>query len=603
MSENEEAKPAEQDNGGIVLDLNLSFAPSWARTSPDANIQRYRDERFDGGDSGEGRHGGRDGSRDRRPQRNFDDRDRRKPDRRPPRKEFDGAPPRSPVSDMPRPESRAAVADLRGPRPEGGGFRPDNGPRQDRGGDRRDFRPPRPEYPPLPIEIRVLPEQKALGAVIRRIQTSHRAFPLRDIAWLFLDNPASCLIRVEPLKDQQLPLFQCKVCGLPALSEEEIRAHLVNRHMDDFFDVEEVDCEPPSGAFVVVARCGLSGELLGPPNHHSFNSKVHEMLRTKYPSMTEENYRARIETVREPEAIEKWRQQCTRKKIYRRKGAMPTVAEPVSSPADGAAPVAEPVESEPAPKAPPMERDVAELVFMREILPEQISNLRHLICTAAVAMQTTSRPLYFALKDTLNRERRFPASLFFALRGAFRHRNLYLFRVNDSKGQDFVMLKAAVVLDPTHAVKELRDVLTYVQDHAACTKAELVAGLAGTDEAKMKETLVQLAWLVEKGHVIEYYNDVLSAPLEFPAFRFLQGEKQAGGAGPQQHGGARRADSVVAPPVAQPAAAPSEAAAPVAEAAVQASADEVAPAAEPEAEKPVEATVASPEPEAPAASN
>ena len=66
-----------------------------------------------------------------------------------------------------------------------------------------------------------------------------------------------------------------------------------------------------------------------------------------------------------------------------------------------------------------MERDVAELVFMREILPEQIAGVRHLICTAAVAMQTTSRPLFYALKDTLNRERRFPASLFFALRGAF----------------------------------------------------------------------------------------------------------------------------------------------------------------------------------------
>ena len=602
MSENEEATPAEQDKGGIVLDLNLSFAPSWARTSPDANIQRYRDERFDGGDGSDSRHGGRDGSRDRRPQRSFDDRDRRKPDRKPPRKDFDGAPPRSATSDMPRPESRAAVADLRGPRPEGGGFRPESGPRQDRGGERRDFRPPRPEYPPLPIEIRVLPEQKALGAVIRRIQTSHRAFPLRDIAWLFLDNPASCLIRVEPLKDQQLPLFQCKVCGLPALSEEEIRAHLVNRHMDDFFDVEEIDCDPPSGAFVVVARCGLSGELLGPPNHHSFNSKVHEMLRTKYPNMTEENYRSRIETVRESEVIEKWRQQCTRKKIYRRKGAMPTAAEPVPASADDAASAVETVETEPAPKAPPMERDVAELVFMREILPEQISNVRHLICTAAVAMQTTSRPLYFALKDTLNRERRFPASLFFALRGAFRYRNLCLFRVNDSKGQDFVMLKAAVVLDPTHAVKELRDVLTYVQDHAACTKAELVAGLAGTDEAKMKETLVQLAWLVEKGHVIEYYNDVLSAPIEFPAFRFLQGEKQAGGPPPQHGGGRRVADSVVAP-AAQPAAAAqaNETPAP-AEAAVAASADEVAPAAETEAAKPIEEPAAVPEPEAPATS-
>ncbi|MEI7900850.1 MAG: hypothetical protein WCK89_11395 [bacterium] len=540
MSENEEAKPVEQENDGIVLDL--SFAPNWARTSPDANLQRYRDERSNGGDDGESRHGGRDGGRDRRPSRNVGDRDRRKPERKPPRREFDGAP-RS-GSDMPRPESRAAVADLRSPRSESG-VRPESGPRQDRN-ERRDSYPPRPEYTPLPLEIRVLPEQKALGAVIRRIQTSHRAFPLRDIAWLFLDNPASCLIRIGPLKDQQLMLFQCKVCGLPALTEEEIRTHIVNRHMQDFFDVEEIDCEPPSGAFVCVARCGLSGELLGPPNHHSFNSKVQEMLRTKFPNMTEEAYRSRIETIRETEGIEQWRQQCTRKKIYRRKGAEPTAAEPLAEHVAGAA-ATEAAEQEPAPKAPPMERDVAELIFMREILPEQIASSRHLICTAAVAMQTTSRPLYFALKDTLNRERRFPASLFFALRGAFRHRSLYLFRVNDPKGQDFVMLKQPVVLDPMHAVQALRDVLTYVNEHAACTKSELATALAGGDAAKIKETLVQLAWLVEKGHVIEYYNDVLSSPVNYPAFRFLPGEKQQGGGQPPVRRGA-----AMGVPVAQP---------------------------------------------------
>jgi hypothetical protein len=569
MSENEEAKPAEQDKGGITLDL--SFAPSWARTSPDAHLQRYRDERYDG-DDGE-RSGGRDGNRDRRPRRDSDDRDRRnRPDRRPPpRREVE----RGPRLDMPRPESRGAVADLRSERPEGGA-RPDRGDRPDR----RDFRPSRPDYPPLPLEIRVLPEQKALGAVIRRIQTSHRAFPLRDIAWLFLDNPASCLIRIEPLKDQQMPLFQCKVCGLPALSDEEVRAHLVNRHMDDFFDVEEVSCEPPSGVFVCVARCSLSGELLGPPNHHSFNSKVQEMLRTRFPNMSEEAYRSRIETVRESEVIERWRQQCTKKKIYRRKGATPTVTEPVA--ADGADPVAESADAEPAPKAPPMEREVAELVFMREILPEQVSSVRHLICTAAVAIQTSSRPLYFALRDTLNRERRFPASLFFALRGAFRHRNLHLFRVNDAKGQDFVMLKTPVLLEPAHTVQTLRDVLTYVNDHTACTKAELVAGLAGADETKMKETLVQLAWLVEKGHVIEYYNDVLSAPIAYPVFRFLAAEKQAG----NQQGGGRRSEAGSSVPA-------SEAPPPAAEATASETADRPAEPltdvpGEPPAETPAE---------------
>jgi hypothetical protein len=216
-----------------------------------------------------------------------------------------------------------------------------------------------------------------------------------------------------------------------------------------------------------------------------------------------------------------------------------------------------------------MERDIAELVFLREILPEQIASVRHLICTAAIGMQTPSRPLYFALRDMLQRERRFPASLFFALRGAFRHRKLHLFRVNDSKGPDFVMLKAPTALDPSHAVQTLRDVLTYVNEHPGCTKAEMVAAIADNDEEKIKETLVQLMWLVERGHVVEFYNDVLSGPLDYPVFRLLPGEKQAGG---QQGGGRPQRAAVeqtpapkVKPEVAQEAEQPTTETAPAAE--------------------------------------
>ncbi len=518
MSDNEEAKPAGQDNGGIVLDLN--FAPSWARNSPEAHIKRYQNESYDheAADSRPRRRGPGDGPERRPPRREFADAPRR-PAERKPRRDNDHAK----VGDMRRPESRGAFADLKRETAQHGALRRGPG----------DSRPVRQEAPPLPLEIRVLPEQKALGAVIRRIQTSHRAFPLRDIAWLFLDNPASCLIRIEPLKDQQMPLFQCKVCGLPALTEEDVRAHLLSRHMEDYFDVEEVECEPPAGSFVCVAKCGLSGTLLGPPNHHGFNTKVNEMLRTRYTDMSEENYRARIETVRDPEVIEQWRQQCTKKFVYRRKGLSEAAAETpaptdVEVVPDAAAERPEEAREE-APRPPPMEREIAEMVFMREIVPAQVASVRHMVCTAAVAMQTPSRPLYFALKDVLQRERRFPSSLFFSLRGAFRHRKLHLFRVNDVRGPDFVMLKPAVALDPAHAVQTLREVLAYVNEHPACRKTEMVLTLAQGDEAKIKETLVQLAWLVEKGHVIEYYNEVLSVPLEYPVFRFLPGEKQAGG--------------------------------------------------------------------------
>ena len=105
------------------------------------------------------------------------------------------------------------------------------------------------------------------------------------------------------------------------LAEEEVRTHLLATHLDDFYEVEEIVTEPPAGNFVCVARCGLSGEWLGPPNHHSFNARVQEMLRTRFADMNEETYRSRIEMVRTPEAVNQWREQCRKKTVYRRKQA------------------------------------------------------------------------------------------------------------------------------------------------------------------------------------------------------------------------------------------------------------------------------------------
>lgn len=582
---------SEKDKAKTDLALDLNFAPSWARTDPDENIQRYRDTDFEQ-DAPDSRRGG-DGFRDRRPRRDFD-RDERGGDRRrgrdrPPRQRRDDRFERRDHSDMPRPESRGAVADLRGPsaprqeRPPRGGDRGNH--RQfDRGGERRQFRH---DIAPLPLDIRVLPEQHALGAVIRRIQTSHRAFPLRDIAWLFLDNPASCLLRVEPQKDQQIPLFQCKVCGMPGLTEEEIRNHLLAKHFSDFFEAEEITCDPPSGTFVCVCRCGLSGELLGPPNHHSYKTKVHEMLR-RYPNMTEDAYRSRIETVRDPEAIEQWRQQCTKKKVYRLK-----TAEPAPKTESG-----ENAEENAAPQpAPQLDHDTAEMKFISEIMPGQIISAKHLVCTAAVAMQCANQQLVYALRGAILRERRFPVSLFFALRGAFRHRKLHLFRVNDAKGQDFVMLRQPVQLESENTVPVLKDTLAYIVDHPGCTKAELLEALTGEGKNTSNDVLVQLAWLVEKGHVIHYYNDVLCGPMEYPHFHLLPGEK----ASKQQ--GEHKPEAANSEPPAAEAAAEAKAETPAAEPAApvqsetpDATAAEAAPVPEP----PVEVA---PEADAPAATD
>ena len=92
-------------------------------------------------------------------------------------------------------------------------------------------------------------------------------------------------------------------------------------HLSDYFDAKEIECEPPKGNFNCVAKCGLSGVLLGPPNIHEFNATVREMIRTRYPSMSESEYRSHIEMVRDSEAIEEWRKGATKKTVFTAKGA------------------------------------------------------------------------------------------------------------------------------------------------------------------------------------------------------------------------------------------------------------------------------------------
>jgi len=512
MNKGDDSAPIADDaDVSSLLSLELELAPAWAKKAPEVHQQRYADDPRGGADRDSRRspHRGNDragGSRDRRP---------------PPR---GGAP----AGDFRR--EGGGRPDRGAPRPGRSAARPD-GLYSDV---RREFRPAREELPPLPLEIRVLPDQKALGAIIRKIQTSHRAYPLRDIARLFLDNDAAYQIRIEPAKGQALPFFQCKVCNLPALTEEEIRTHVLSTHLADFFDSSEIETEPPAGNFVCVARCGISGELLGPPNHHSFNTRVQEMLRTRFAHMSPEAYRARIEMVRDPEIVNQWRESCRKKTVYRRKRpqTMATpVAETTAPVADAAAPIApetappEGAAETEMPLGPPMERAAAEVVFQREILPEQIQLVKQMVCTAAVIRRTPSHRLLEAVRETMNRELQFPASLFFALRGAFRHRSLHLFRANNDRGPEFVVVREPATLDATHVVAELRQVLEYINQHPGCTRPDLLTALANGDETLLAHLATQLNTLVEKAHVIEFYNGILCPPAEHPAFRHLPGER------------------------------------------------------------------------------
>lgn len=448
------------------------------------------------------------------------------------------------------------------------------GPRKGFGGP-REGRPPRPFIKPLDVDVRILPNQKDLGTIIRQIQTTGLAYPVKQLALFFLDHPEACVLRLTPKAGADIHFHQCKACGYVAFSEAELQAHVLDAHLTDYYTAEEIDCEPPKGNFNCVARCGLSGVLLGPPNLHGYDARIREVIREKFPDMDEAAYRARIEMVRDPEAVEAWRASVTKKMVYKRK------------PVEGAA-------ADGALDAPALEREAAEFEFRRTIAPSLLSTPKAVDVTAAMALKSTHRAYVFACRDALTFERRHPRNLFRALHGAFHHRKLEFFRANGPDGQEFVCAVKPTPLDTEHAIPDLVALVKYVEEHPDQRKTDVIEALAAGDAAKAAEVKNHLAWLVEKGHLVNFHVGILAVPCAHPRYRPPQPARKTAVVPPPAESAPAPAAETVAPVDAPAAEEPKDepAVTPVAETVAPAEEPTAAPAAEPvveTAETPVDA--------------
>ena len=225
------------------------------------------------------------------------------------------------------PEGGARPGSDRGPdrppgEPRGGeGFRGGRPMGREGGGERRwpgaqarpDFRP----YVSAVFNVAFYPEDAGFGALAKAMRTSCRTYELFEIARLILGKPDRFVVVLtrkapEPTPETPAPprtggpVFMSIPDGLPFETEEAAVAHVVGRHLDQFFDLAVVDVEPPKGSFPFVNRCTLSGELLGPPNYHRYQQIVQQHHAARFPRMPFEEFRDRIETVRDPAVVGQW---------------------------------------------------------------------------------------------------------------------------------------------------------------------------------------------------------------------------------------------------------------------------------------------------------
>jgi len=192
--------------------------------------------------------------------------------------------------------------------------------------------------------VRVQPTAEALKALVTRIKVSGRAFAMFDLAKVVLGARDRYEIKFMRDKEQNGPeLVRCKSDGSLWLSKEDAVRHFIHSgEVEKFYDVEETEVEPPKGNFTSIAVCGISGVLLGPPNHHAYQTNIIRLHRQRFSNMPLDRYKSRIRTETSEEMVEKWKESQSKSThyLYPKKKVEEPEAEPTEAEAGDVAPAA-----------------------------------------------------------------------------------------------------------------------------------------------------------------------------------------------------------------------------------------------------------------------
>ena len=81
---------------------------------------------------------------------------------------------------------------------------------------------------------------------------------------------------------------------------------IVDNYIGDFFDIESVEVEPPSGNFTIVYRCPFTDILIAPPNFHRFQELLKLHHKSKIKNLSLEEYQSKLVSVNDESVIGDW---------------------------------------------------------------------------------------------------------------------------------------------------------------------------------------------------------------------------------------------------------------------------------------------------------
>ena len=194
---------------------------------------------------------------------------------------------------------------FRGNREGGDRRQQGRGNRRDQGNN-RNFQPREQIAPAEGVTVTLTPEKTAIQAICKEVHQVARVYSLFDVAQTILAERNRSLATFE-ISDKKPEFFRCKIDEAIFLTKEEAIQHLMQADWRDrFIEESTIEVDPPKGSFQSVARCGISGEWLGPPNFHAYQTNLRRLHRERFANMPFEAYAAKARTERGEEAVNAW---------------------------------------------------------------------------------------------------------------------------------------------------------------------------------------------------------------------------------------------------------------------------------------------------------
>ncbi|WP_164976180.1 hypothetical protein [Oleiharenicola lentus] len=576
-------KPANEPNEPGLNKIDLSqlqsfnFGTQWTEVKPVSPGRRERDfERDDRGDRRdrrdrrEGGGGGAGPAGAPRDRRGF-----RKPA---------GAPTGGPGAAPSGPAGEGGAQPQGGPGGERRRFeRGPGAPRRDfRGGDRRDGGERRegggqpfdraPYISPF-FSATCYPEDTGFAAIVKAVRASCRTFQLFEITKAVLEKNDRFVVVIQRTKPassegqpaaKPAPLYMSMPDHLPFDTEDAAIQHAINNNLGAFFEMQEVEVEAPKGSYPIINKCGVTGELLGPPNYHRYQQILQQHYAAKIKGMSFDRFRDSVVSVREPEVVAAWQEKMKKATRYTwkppvaRTSTKPPMEVPAATEnsAETSAPAEAPVEATAvAAEAAPAAAEVAPAT--PAITFDSLEDARlHLLTHARERMVRTVETVRFhgknleklppgeirrALEGHIERQRRFPLDTANALRGRLRREGFTIFK-KGSRGVSYVCAVKRRFRVPGQVFSEsIGTLIDFIEKHPMVHVKDLPKAFLGIEipsapaapaapaegasasqspfaamppeqSEKLRKMSNDLRWLVMEGYVTEFSDGKLFAP-------------------------------------------------------------------------------------------